>query len=167
MKNAIYNTENIIVVSTTTIEDLKRQAFLSPRKRFRLCMHHNNMEKTHEMLIVFHENTFMPPHRHPLGKSESYHVVEGSMLVYFFNDEGKIINSIDMGTLESKKPFLYRLSSNIWHMPVPTSKWLVYHETYSGPFQKEIDVEFPTWSPKEGDTENIKTFLQDCNKHLK
>jgi glucose-6-phosphate isomerase len=50
-------------------------------------------------------------------------------------------------------------------MPVPTSEWLVYHETYSGPFNKDYDVEFPAWAPHEDDNEYIKTFMSSLNMH--
>lgn len=160
MSDSIYNKENILEITPEVINDLKRKALASPRKRFRLCMHHSNNDPTHEMLIVLNnKTTFMPPHRHPKGKSESYHVVEGSMTVYFFNDEGKVIKTIDMEESGGENPFLYRLSSNKWHMPVPTSEWLVYHETYTGPFEKDIDVEFPQWAPQEFEKEKIKRFL--------
>ena len=57
------------------------------------------------------------------------------------------------------KAFLYRLSCSVWHMPVPTSQWLVYHETYSGPFEKDYDVEFPPWAAQEKDEEQVRLFL--------
>ena len=127
-------------------------------------MHHSSEDQTHEMLIVFHRASFMSPHRHPKGKSESYHVVEGAMNVYFFNDEGKVIKNIEMGEIGSGKSFLYRLSNNTWHMPVPTSEWLVYHETYSGPFEKEYDVEFPSWAPQEENKKEVQSFLELLHK---
>ncbi len=161
MTESIYNNQDILEITPKIIDDLKRRALASPRKRFRLCMHHSTAHQTQEMLIVFHKDTFMPPHRHPEGKSESYHVVEGSMTVYFFNDEGKVIRSIEMGEAGGEKAFLYRLSCNAWHMPVPTSECVVYHETYSGPFEKDYDVEFPPWAPQEEDKDQVKRFLAD------
>ncbi|MFC1767470.1 WbuC family cupin fold metalloprotein [Candidatus Margulisiibacteriota bacterium] len=161
MAESIFNTEDIFTVNSKVIEEIKKRALASPRKRFRLCLHHSVEQQTHEMLIVFHKDTFMPPHKHPKGKSESYHVIEGSMTVFFFDDKGKVIDKIDMEQYGSNKPFLYRLSDSIWHMPVPTSEWLVFHETYTGPFQKDADVEFPSWAPKEENKEQVKRFLSD------
>jgi len=156
----IYNQEDILEITQEVVDDLKERALRSPRKRSRLCMHHSLDHVTHEMLIVFHKATFMPPHRHPKGKSESYHIVEGSMIVYFFDDNGNITRSINMKKAGGKGVFLYRLSNNEWHMPVPTSEWLVYHETYSGPFNKDFDVEFPEWAPLETDRQEISKFLK-------
>lgn len=162
MDGAIQNHQAILEVTHATVAELKRRALASPRKRFRLCMHQSAEERTHEMLIVFHEDAFMPPHRHPVGKSESYHVVEGSMTVFMFDDLGNVLRAIDMGPAGGDKTFLYRLSSNLWHMPVATSPWLVYHETYSGPFDKNVDVEFPSWAPQEHDTDHVERFLTSC-----
>lgn len=159
MTESIFNNQDILEITPTIIDELKQKALASSRKRFRLCMHHSTSHPTQEMLIVFHKDTYMPPHRHPKGKSESYHVVEGSMNVYFFDDEGNVIRSIEMGTAGGEKAFLYRLSCSAWHMPMPTSEWLVYHETYSGPFEKSYDVEFPAWAPREEDKDQVKHFL--------
>ena len=76
-------------------------------------------------------------------------------------DDGKLLKTVEMEKAGGSKPFLYRLSNNLWHMPRPTSKWLVYHETYSGPFDKDLDVEFPCWAPQEGDRRQVKRFLKE------
>lgn len=159
MAEPIFCNQIILEINQKTIEDIKHRALLSPRKRYRLCMHSSTEHQTQEMLIVFHNDTFMPPHRHPKTKSESYHIVDGAMTVCFFNDDGNLIRTVEMEKSGGKKTFLYRLSNNEWHMPVATSEWLVYHETYSGPFRKDIDVEFPKWAPLENDKEQVKHFL--------
>lgn len=166
MAESIFNDQPILEVSKATIDDLKARALVSPRKRFRLCMHTSLEHKTHEMLIVFHRDSFMPPHRHPKGKSESYHLVEGAMTVYFFDDAGELKRRFDMEPAGSKsgKPFLYRLSEPTWHMPVPTSEWAVYHETYTGPFVKDEDVEFPSWAPREDDAAGVKRFFDSLKR---
>jgi len=164
MCETIYNNEPILEITHETVQELKNRALRSKRGRARLCMHFDNDEPTQEMLIVFHHSSFMPPHRHPSGKSESYHLIEGSMDVYFFDDTGTVRRVINMGEKDKKKSFLYRLSSKTWHMPKPTSEWLVYHETYTGPFIKNEDVEFPGWSPLEEEKSKVKSFLLECER---
>ena len=160
MSEAILNQESILEVSPELVVDLKHRAAASPRKRFRLCMHRSVEDLTQEMLIVFLKGTFMPPHRHQPGKSESYHVVEGSMKVYFFDDHGKVTRIIPMEAYGLGKTFLYRLSAVEWHMPLITSDVLVYHEARTGPFVREDDVEFPPWAPDEFDAEGVQRFLK-------
>lgn len=161
MTDVIFNNQAILEITPATIDELKRMALCSPRKRARLCMHHSTDHQTQEMLIVFHRDSFMPPHRHPQTKSESYHIVEGSMDVLIFDDAGVITRKVEMSEAGSDKTFLYRLSGSIWHMPLPTSEWLVYHETYTGPFDKVCDVEYAPWSPSEEDSAAAVQYMRN------
>lgn len=158
-KEAEFNTQTVRVVDAGLVNHLKASAALSPRKRYRLCLHYSEAMRTQEMIIACSQDTFMPPHRHPPGKSESYHVIEGEMTIYFFDDSGAVIETVELAEPGRGKPFLIRLSDPIWHMPVPETPWLVYHETYSGPFQKEEDVIAPAWSPAESDRIEVTRFL--------
>ena len=83
LKNANQNKKDIFIISKELIEDLKKMAFKSDNKRYRYCIHKNNDHLTQEMIIVFHKDTIITPHRHPKGRSESYHVIEGSMNVSY------------------------------------------------------------------------------------
>ncbi|NTV15390.1 MAG: WbuC family cupin fold metalloprotein [Desulfobulbaceae bacterium] len=142
----LFNREDVFVVTPAWVADLKDRALASSRKRARVCLHRTTDHPTQEMVIVFHHESYMPPHRHPQGKSESYHLVEGALRVFIFDDEGRVLRA---PTLEAGKSFLYRLSAPFWHMPVPLSEWVVYHEVYTGPFGKTADVEFAPWAPPE------------------
>ena len=143
--NSLYNSDNIFVLDPKLLTYLKKKALKSNLKRFRYCLHHSNEHLTHEMIIVFHKDTILRPHRHPLGRSESYHIIEGSMNVYFFDDNGKVIKGIKLEERNNNNPFFYRLSSHTWHLPVPTSEFMIYHETLTGPFVSELDIEYPLW----------------------
>ncbi|MBL4759659.1 MAG: WbuC family cupin fold metalloprotein [Mariprofundaceae bacterium] len=156
---AAFSFENILALTPEHINDIKRRAKESPRQRYRLCMHHSLDDQIQEMVIAGTNDTYMPPHRHPKGKSESYHMIEGTMTVYFFNDEGEVIHTLEIGDANSGKPCLYRLSSNEWHMPVPNSEWVVYHECYVGPFDREHDMELASWAPHEKDYDGVQVFL--------
>jgi glucose-6-phosphate isomerase len=111
------------------------------------------------MIIVFHKDTILTPHRHPVGRSESYHVIEGAMNVYFFDDNGKVIGIIKLEERSKNYNFYYRLSSHTWHLPVPTTEYMVYHETITGPFLTEADIEYPTWKDKYDTAQKINHFL--------
>ncbi len=160
MTEAIFSTEDIIEVSPATLIDLKRRAETSPRRRFRLCLHHSPADDLHEMVIVFCGDTYLRPHRHPKEKTESYHIIEGTMTVLFFDDAGNLFRRIEMGPFGSGKTVLYRINAPAWHMPVATSQFLVYHETFRGPHVKERDVEYAPWSPDETDAAGIAAFMR-------
>ena len=79
-----------------TIKFLKERADKSKNKSYRILFHKNNYHLTHEMMICFKKNAVVPVHKHPNGRSESYHIIEGSMNVYFFKDSGKPLGYIKL-----------------------------------------------------------------------
>ena len=158
MAEAIFNTESVIEVDSRTLSTLKDRARLAPRGRFRLCLHQSPADSVQEMIIVCQRRTYFRPHRQLLGKSKSYHVIEGQMTVYLFDEDGQVVRRIRMGNRESGKTFCYRLSDPMWHLPVATSEVLVYSEISCGPFLKDNDVAYAPWSPKEGSSE-VSSYL--------
>jgi cupin fold WbuC family metalloprotein len=109
------------------------------------------------MVIAFCRGSFNRPHRHR-NKTESFHVIEGKLMVVFFDDCGRIVRGIRMGPYGGDQTFLYRLSSSVWHTVVPLTEFVIIHETTTGPFLKE-ETEYPAWGPGETDGEEIKAFM--------
>ena len=88
------NVDDIIEVNLEMINYLKEQASRSPRDRYRLCLHRSNDHPVNEMVIVSNRSTYFRPHRHPKGKDESYFIMEGRMVVFIFDQEGNVINTV-------------------------------------------------------------------------
>ena len=138
MENIFYNTSEIFVLDDDYLKFLKLAALRHDLKRSRVCLHGENKESTQEMIIVVHKSSIIQPHRHPVGKSESYHVIEGSLAVNIFRDNGMIGCTVNL--YDDSNPRIYRILGGIWHQPVPLTEWVVYHEVFEGPFSKESDV---------------------------
>ena len=147
MINVLHSTAEVEVVGRDELAELKRIAAEHPMRRSRLCLHRSPGELTHEMIIVAHRSTYIRAHRHPRHKSESYHVIEGELEVRLFADDGSVARTITLGAAGNS--FLFRAAGGIWHQPVPLTEWVVYHEAYSGPFDKDTDVEYAPWAPQE------------------
>jgi cupin fold WbuC family metalloprotein len=156
---AEFNAEDIVEVGQGTVARLIRKAAESPRLRYRLCLHHSLDRLVHEMIIVANRSTYIRPHRHPPGKDESYYIIQGELAVFIFDAVGNVTRVLEMGEYSTGKTALYRLSASIWHLPVPRSEWVVYHEVFTGPFQKERDVEYAPWSPPETDTAAVAHYM--------
>jgi len=109
------------------------------------------------MVIAFCRETYNRPHRHR-NKTESFHVIEGNLLIVFFDDQGKVQRRIKMGPNRDGQTFLYRLSSSLWHTVVPLSEFVIIHETTTGPFIKD-ETEFAAWGPEDGDKAGIAQWL--------
>ena len=160
MKPIIQNKKDLVFYNKNIVSKIKTLAKKTKNKRARVCIHKNLASKTNEMIIALKKGSYIRPHRHPHSKSESYHVIEGKMDVYVFSRKGKKVKVINMGDYKSKLNFYYRMNKSFFHLPVAVSNWCVYHEVYSGPFVKKIDVRYPSWAPSEMNKNEKTNFLK-------
>ena len=148
----LYSSSAITKVRGSDIEFLKRKSLKNIKKRVRLCSHPGIDDALHEMIIVHHKGNYIPPHKHP-GKSESFHIVEGCLMVVVFDDNGDIHDVIEMSERKVMEGlFYYRLSKSLFHTVIPCSSIVVFHETTNGPFRRQ-DMIFAKWAPGENDPE--------------
>ena len=68
-------------------------------------IHKNNSAKTNEMIIALKKGSYIRPHTHPNLKSESYHIIKGSMIVFVFNKSGELKKRIKMGEAKTNLIF--------------------------------------------------------------
>lgn len=156
-EEVLYTAESVTCVNQADVELLKSLASKNPRKRIRLCLHPNTEDCVHEMIIVHCKGAYVRPHKHS-GKSESFHVIEGRLKIFFFADDGEVKDVITMGQLNHGEIFYYRLSESWFHTVIPISKVVVFHETTNGPFNREETV-FASWAPREEEHEAQKSYL--------
>jgi len=165
-EEVLFTSEPITNVSGEDIAFLKTKAAGNRRKRVRLCAHSGNEDPVHEMLIVHTKDTYVRPHKHldltesPVifKKSESIHLIEGTLKVLVFDESGDILEVTDLGDYSTGQTFFYRISDDHFHTLIPTSDVVVFHETTKGPFRRE-DTLFAPWAPAESDAEAQSTYL--------
>jgi cupin fold WbuC family metalloprotein len=157
MSTAFFIDQDIIEINQTQLEELKLSAANAPLRRARLCLHQTHDDRVQEMVIAFCRDTYNRPHRHR-NKTESFHVIEGDLLIIFFDDHGRVLRRIRMGPYRDRQTFLYRLSNSLWHTVVPLSEFVIIHETTTGPFIKG-ETEFAPWGPEDGDKAGIAQWL--------
>jgi len=139
----------IVQVDQAQLDELKAQAARNPRHRARLCAHKGGEDRLHEMLIVLTKDVYIRPHKH-INKTESFHVIDGSAIVIFFDESGAIQEVINVGDEKSGRPFYFRNDDPRYHTQIITSDFLTFHETTNGPFNR-ADTIFAPWSPPETD----------------
>lgn len=127
-------------------------------KRARICFHQDRNDLVHEMMITFHRDTYVRPHKH-LAKAESYLVIEGEMEILYFDDNGHVTNRIEMGNFESGKQFYLKSITEAWHTPIIKSEFVTLLEITNGPFV-ENDCLFADWAPELGDKVGIRSFFE-------
>jgi cupin fold WbuC family metalloprotein len=163
MKTAVfYNDAEIAEVSSDWYEKLKSHALEADQKRARLCLHQKPDDPLHEMIIVFHRDTVIRPHRH-LSKTESFHMIFGELDIVLFDDRGQKTRVIQMGDLASGKTNVYRLSGPTWHSVIIRSEYAAIHEVTNGPFRVE-ESDFAPWAPEQ--PEALRAFLANAAGQL-
>lgn len=164
-EEVLFVEEGFVTVDPQTIASLKQKALKNKRTRIRLCTHADNDHPVHEMLIVHARGNYIPPHKH-INKSESFHVIEGSADLFFFDEKGEIIKVISMGEAKSGKIFYYRVSKAIYHTLIVTSDIFVFHETTRGPFIPSETI-FGSWAPHEDDEKAVKIYMDELMERKK
>ncbi|MBL4759666.1 MAG: WbuC family cupin fold metalloprotein [Mariprofundaceae bacterium] len=154
-----YTQSDITVVSPNDIAALKDVARVNARNRVRICAHPDTDDALHEMIIVMMHGIYVPPHRH-VDKSESFHIIEGQMKVVIFEDDGQVQKIIDLGDVASGRAVFYRLASPKYHLVIPETEFVVFHEVTNGPFKK-VDFHSVPWAPdEEGSKADQQKFMQ-------
>ena len=154
MDEVIRNDQPIVTVGGPLVERLREMARRSPKRHARLCLHHDHQDTVQEMVIVMHRDSYLQPHRHPAGYSESYHVIDGAMRVAFFAPDGRLTRTIRLSS-RGDGPFLYRLGDETFHFVMPLDEWVVYHEALSGPYQRDRMVEDAAFAPSATDSHGV------------
>lgn len=163
-EEVFYNITPSVAVSCKDIAFLKERALETGRRRSRLCTHGTPEDPLHEMFIVHHRGAYVRPHKH-LDKRESFHLIEGSVDMVLFHDDGTIAKVIPMGDYASGKHFYNRIASSCYHTLIIRSEVLVFHETTTGPFRRE-DMVFAPWSPAEADTAEVEAYLKRLEESI-
>jgi cupin fold WbuC family metalloprotein len=146
-------------IGAADIAMLKERAAKNPRQRMRICAHRSSDDRLHEMLIVLTGKTYIRPHKH-LNKSESFHLIEGEADAIFFDDAGKVTETIKLGP---GRQFFYRIEEPRFHTLLIRSDFLVFHETTNGPFNR-ADTLFAPWSPEETDLAGAQRFMESLRR---
>lgn len=159
INDEVFIAEDAIVrLGGEEIAFLKQQARISPRKRARICAHKTNDDALHEMMIVISADSYIHPHRH-VGKSESFHIVEGEVDVAVFDNDGQLTEVIQLGEPASGRCFYYRLSESAFHTLLIRSDFLIVHEVTNGPFDRDRTV-LADFAPAEEQGEEAKSYMR-------
>ena len=137
----------------STVDEIKRMA-LETGDNVRLSLHRSPESAFHEMIIFQHRDKYYRPKKH-VTKAKSFHMIEGEMAVFVFNDDGTVR---DACVLDGKETIIYRVAANVFHTDVPLSDFVVHHESTLGPFMGDEDRVFAPWSPSGDDREAYLSY---------
>ena len=89
-------------------------------------------------------------------------MIEGKIDIIFFDDNENIIEKVSLGS-NKEDNFIYRLSSPYFHLVLPQTETVIYHEVTSGPYNKSL-VQYATFAPNEdAPISEIKEYIAKFN----
>jgi hypothetical protein len=162
VKEVIFNTENLVTLDKKSISSLKKQIVDNNCEKIRFCLHKNIEDKLHEMVIVHSKGQYIRPHKHSV-KTETFHIIEGKILLLIFDDKGNVLNKVMLEDYNSGGKFIFRMEKDIWHTVVPITEKVVFHEITNGPFNGIDDSIFPEWAPKLNELDMINVFVKSLD----
>lgn len=137
----------VVRVDSDMVTQIKKMAF-ETGENVRLSMHTTPDAEFHDMIVFQHRDRYYRPKKH-LNKPMSFHMMEGEMAIFVFDDEGNII---DVSVLDGQENIVYRVAAGLYHTDLPLTEYVVHHECTMGPFVGDSDREFAPWSPDGSDT---------------
>ena len=141
-------------VDQAVIEELKNIASTLGDRNVRLCLHESPEANFHDMVIFERSGRYYRPHKHH-GNGESFHIIEGKMAVFGFDDSGNIT---DACLMEAHSNVMYRTGPDMYHTTVPLSDFVIYHEARPGPFIRNADNILAPWAPDGSDAQEVADF---------
>jgi cupin fold WbuC family metalloprotein len=159
-KDTFFSDNDISCIDAETLLWLKTLAVASPLKRARLCLHKDTQEQVQQMIIALHSDTLFRPHRHPSGKSESIQIIEGKLKTFYFDQSGNVLQTITLSECIGEAAMIYRMSGGQWHLPLNLTEWVVFHEIFTGPYDKTADVEYAHFAPAQENPVELRKYCQ-------
>ena len=119
-----------------------KQYYLALKKDIRICLHKDINSIDQNMVLLQSDKNYYPPHKH-LYCGDTYHIIEGRLLVCFFSDDGKLIKKNIV-----KKNEIFKTPPKIYHSTKPMTNIVIFHESRAGKFSRSKSSLFPNWLPK-------------------
>lgn len=127
----------------------------------RYCLHKSEKDLIQESIIATKGFRYFRTHKHPKNKCETYHIMEGKIIICLIDDSRKILKRKIISSKTDTK--IFHIDPNIFHLIVPISKIAIWHEVSVGPFEKNKKfIIFDQTSPDYNSTNN--KIISYCNK---
>jgi cupin fold WbuC family metalloprotein len=150
------------VLTESLIQATVQKAKSSPRKRQNYNFHQAS-DSVQRMLNALEPDSYVRPHRHlNPPKVEHFVVLQGSLAVLIFNDQGRITDTL---ILDCRKSFGIDIKPGVWHSIVGLVSGTVIFETKDGPYIQATDKDFALWAPEENTPES-RQFLAMLKNNL-
>lgn len=118
------------IIDQVLLDKVIGEAKASPRLRMNYNFHADLSDKCQRLLNALELGTVMPIHRHKVDEMQI--LLQGSMKVMVYNDEGKIIEEHILNPKEEQ--YGVQIPANTWHSLECLESGTVFLEVKEGPY---------------------------------
>ncbi|MBQ1253887.1 MAG: WbuC family cupin fold metalloprotein [Alistipes sp.] len=154
------NRPKIEFIDRELMDDVARQARLSPRQRMNYNFHRSVDEAVNRLLNVMHRGSYLPVHRHlNPDRSESIVVVRGRVGVTIYDDAGAEVECRMVG--EGCDCVGFDIEAGVWHGLVVLRDDTVLFEVKQGPYAPIMAENLAPWTPAVDDAVAVERFVAE------
>jgi cupin fold WbuC family metalloprotein len=122
---------------------------------------HSDSNQIHQdMIILQHEGSYHPPHKHP-GKAETFSVLEGVLGIVCYDENGEVV---DARRVEEGE--IYRAAIHHYHLIMELTPIVIFHESKPGPFLGKEDTMIADWAPSLDDKFAVEQLMRKARDLL-
>lgn len=145
------------LITEELLDNVTAQAKENARLRMNYNFHETMDAPVHRMLNALEPGTYLPPHRHS-DKEETYLVLRGRLMAFFYDEEGNVTEKICLNPLEGR--YGLEIPPRIWHSIIALESGTVIFEIKKGPYQPLSPEDMASWAPAPDDVEGVKAFVE-------
>ncbi|WP_193164296.1 WbuC family cupin fold metalloprotein [Microbulbifer hainanensis] len=135
------------LISQADLSQLAESAQQADRRRNNLNVHDSVDANVQRLFIATQPETYIRPHRHSEPhKWEFFMVIQGSMSLLLFSDDGRIEDRIELSALDVRA---VEIPPNTWHSYTCMEEDTVALEIKEGAYTPTPEQDLAPWSPKE------------------
>ncbi len=154
------------IINQNLLDSVSEQAKSNYRLRMNYNFHQKMEEPVQRLLNAIEPESYLPPHRHlHSGKQEIFLVLKGSVITYLFNDEGEVIEMVEVNPV--KGVYGMEIEPNRWHAFIIQESGTVIYEIKEGPFVPVDPKDLAPWAPNPRDTEAAKAYMKKLRSLFK
>lgn len=157
---SFYSLDPTVGVDQRLVRTLAAESKRNGDCNARVCLHTTPDSNFHEMIILERRGYYYPPHKHD-GKAQSCNVLRGEAAVFVFDDHGAVTHTCVLG---QNGNLIFRIGENRYHLTLPLTEFVIYHECKPGPFVREGDSIYADWAPKREDTEAVAAYIEGLRR---
>ncbi|WP_299088249.1 WbuC family cupin fold metalloprotein [uncultured Bacteroides sp.] len=145
------------LISEELLDSVSHEARESSRLRMNYNFHESLDAPIQRLLNALEPGTYLPPHRHT-DKEETYVVLRGSLLTFFYDDLGNVIEKVNLNP--SAGVYGVEIPSGTWHSIIALEPGTVIFEIKSGPYKPLPPEDIAPWAPAPSDLEGAAVFMK-------